>query len=235
MATVKQSASTDFSTQHYSSASIFASRAAELETKYSAASYPRGTYVEHQAYASGGILAAVAFLEAYVNELFERCAAPYSSPSAKGLSDAEEELLGRMWRRGVPRTARYAILEKFDIALALLGREVFDRGAEPYQSAASLVRLRNALVHFEPEDYPVESPYSEPIERADMPNLQKDLAGRFDLNPLARDDYPFFPDKCLSAGCVSWTISSSYSFGEAFLSRLGVVESYKDPFGTPPR
>ena len=223
-------ASTDFSTQHYYSADLFANIAAELEAQ--ANSNERGLYARHQAYTSGAVLASVAFMEGYINELFTHCADGLGGSSLQGLSTDERSLLGRMWNRGVPRTARFSVLDKYDITLDLLAKPPFDRGAEPYQGVTALLALRNALMHFEPDFYPVPNPRGDPIPQDTLPNLEKKLRDRFALNPLAYDQFGFFPDKCLSAGCARWAVDSATSLVHAFVKRMGIVERFKDPIAS---
>lgn len=223
-------ASTDFSTQHYYSADLFAKAAAELEEQENRDE--RGLYARHQAYTSGAVLAAVAFMEGYINELFSHCAGGLGGSSVHGLSIDERSLLGRLWKRGVPRTARFAVLDKYDIALDLLAKPPFDRGQEPFQGASALIALRNALIHFEPEFYPVPNLRGDPIPQDVLPDLEKKLHGRFALNPLAYDQFGFFPDKCLSAGGARWAVESSTSLVYAFVKRMGIVERFKDPIAS---
>ena len=46
---------------------------------------------------------------------------------------------------------RLPILEKYQMAIFLAGKEPLPEGREPYQPADLLIALRNALVHFRPE------------------------------------------------------------------------------------
>lgn len=141
----------------------------------------------------------------------------------------QRSLLGRMWKCGIPRTARYTVLDKYDIALDLLAKPPFERDQEPYQGASALIALRNALIHVEPEFYPVPNLRGDPIAQHVLPKLEKKLRGRFALNPLAHEQFGFFPDKCLSAGCAKWAVQVSASLVHTFVKRMGIVERFKDP------
>ena len=220
-------ASTDFSTQHFNAATLFADVTLKIEQ------HPEGVpgeYSRHQAFASGAVLSAVAFMEAYINELFTHCSSGVVA-GVEGLTREQVGLLGRLWERGIPRTARFSILQKYEIALDLLGRPQVDRGAAPYQDASALVDLRNALVHFEPELYPVPGPQAPSVPQEAQPPLERKLRGRFVLNPLAREDFGFFPDQCLGAGCAQWAVSTSLSFVRSFVDHAGIVERFKGPIG----
>jgi len=67
--------------------------------------------MEHQATVTASLFMAVSFLEATVNELFADAADEAPGRSWANLS--VRDLLGRMWRNGVPRTASYSILDKY--------------------------------------------------------------------------------------------------------------------------
>lgn len=81
---------------------------------------------------------------------------------------------------GVPRTTRYSILEKFQIALALCGRAEFAKGKNPYPDVHLLIQLRNALVHYTPEWVTTVSE-SDPDE-VTIQELEKKLKRKFSLN-----------------------------------------------------
>jgi hypothetical protein len=227
------SASTDFSSQHFYSAQFFAQILAEVEGQPREPEDHEANW-RYQALASGAVLSAAAFLEAYINELFSHCALTLGGAPVGGLTSEQQATLGRMWRRGIPRTARYSILEKYEVALDLLAKEPFDRGAAPYQDASALTELRNALVHYEPEFYPIPHPLKPVVPQAAMPGLEKRLRGKFTLSPFADPGYPFFPDHCLSAGSAAWSVQSALAFVEAFLHKAGIVERFKYPLGKVP-
>lgn len=217
-------ASADLSSQHFWSAEVFAGNALQIEEEFSDKECAHGVYSKHQAYASGAVLSTVAFLEAYINELFYHCSLTLGGAPIDGLDRDQQATLGRMSRRGVPRTARYPVLEKYDIALDLLAKAPLGAAAQPYQDASSLVKLRNALVHYEPEFYPVPGPLRDSVDPRAAPSLEKRLRSKFPLNPLAATGYGFFPDHCLSAGCAAWAVEVSLSFVKSFVERVGIVE-----------
>ena len=62
-----------------------------------------------------------------------------------------------------------------------------------------------------------------------MPKFEKALRNKFSLNPLSREDFGFFPDKCLSAGCAAWAIRSTQEFALEFAASAGIHERFKDP------
>jgi len=203
-----------FSGQHLSAAALCARNAKIVETSRAGAK----EYVpEHRSYVIGSVLFSVAALEAAINELF----ADASEANYGKLRPVDEQVIkrmGEMWLLGVPRTARYTVPEKYAIALALASKGPFDKGAEPWQSAAKLVKLRNALIHYEPEWVPIS-----PTTPGDAHMFERQFAGTFPTNPLAPDENPFYPDKILGHGCAAWAIRSAMDFMDAFAGKLGLL------------
>ncbi|WP_222125190.1 hypothetical protein [Paenibacillus xylanexedens] len=84
----------------------------------------------------------------------------------------------------LPKTAKYSILEKYQIALTLADKNLFKKGVSPYQDVYLLIQVRNAITHYEPEWVTTESEFPEKItEQA----LEKKLKHKFGLNPFASD------------------------------------------------
>jgi hypothetical protein len=205
---------------HLKNASHFARLTGEIEQH---TEFVWGTIKPHEAYAMSAVLSSVAFLEASVNELYADAAGD-SVPSeilrsigtgyAMEMPKDVRSILAILWTTERFRmTAR--TLEKFQVALKAAGQEQFDKGSQPYQDVALLIRLRNALIHFKPESR----------HHGDVPaDLERKLGGKFALNPLAPNDplLPFLPHKCLGYGCALWALKSSVAFTKDVFSRMGV-------------
>ena len=180
---------------------------------------------EHRGYVTGAILAGVAFLEALINELFldvvdyeaaEPKPAPPDPPTpVHQLPPPGRERMAKMWLYGIEKLR---MLRKFEAALTLAEKQVFDRGAAPYQDVPLLIALRNKLVHFQPEWSGGE---------ADR-NFEQRLEGKLSLHPWFEGSpgNPFFPDKCLGHGCAEWAVSTSLRFADEFCSRMGITPNY---------
>ena len=204
-----------FSGQHLSAAALCARSARAIETaKLGAKEY----VPDHRSYVIGAVLFSVASLEAAINELFTD-ASEGNLGRLRPVDELVIKRMGEMWLLGVPRTARYTVPDKYAIALALAGKSAFDKGAEPWQSVVKLVKLRNALVHYEPEWVPLDSAKQPGDEHA----FEKQLAGKFPVNPLAPDENPFYPDKVLGHGCAAWGIRSAMDFMDSFKDKLGLL------------
>jgi hypothetical protein len=134
MATVK----VNLAVQHMLAAARFSREVHALESQHKGQQF--GDFWEgilH--YATASVLASVASLEAYANELF--------SEREKLFPAYSTALMNNLWETYEQKP----ILEKFAFALLLLRKPDMDRGARPYQDVKILIELRNALTHFKPE------------------------------------------------------------------------------------
>jgi hypothetical protein len=182
-------------------------------------SYAEEAAPRHRALVTGSIFASVAFLEACINELF--ASARYPNLEVGGKLPLEER--ERMVSMG-DYLETLPTLERFQAALTLLRRTVFDKGRSPYQDAALLVKLRNALVHYKPRWRPGGS---EAFTSAEESKLTKALAEKkFAPHPFTGPGNPFFPDQCLGHACTAWAWQSALSFSDEFFARVGVPPPY---------
>jgi hypothetical protein len=210
---------TYFSIQHIQSAALFARNAYAIEKNYDNV-FSDELFSQHRAYVTASILSSVFFLEAAINELFADTVES-NFEIAKKLNPTTIQLMAKKWRSKVLHTA---ILQKYQIALALAQKQKFDPEAPPCQDMKLLVKLRNDLVHFEPEW--VKNPSSDDFEHDDIHRYEKMLKGKFLANPLTGQGNAFYPDKCLGHGCAEWAVNSSVKFADAFFSRMGLLSPY---------
>lgn len=213
---------TYFSIQHILSAALFARYTYGIEKNYNGV-FSNELFSQHRAYVTGSILSSVFFLEATINELFADTMES-NSAIAKKLHPTTIQLMAKMWKLEVPRTANYKILQKYQIALVLAQNQIFDPGASFYQNVNLLVKLRNDLVHFEPEWSKL--PSSDDFGPDDIHRYEKTLREKFTVNPLTSQGNPYYPDKCLGYGCAEWSVISSVKFTDEFFSRMGLISPY---------
>jgi hypothetical protein len=198
-----------FSTQLIQSAALFSRLAGKIEK--TCAVKPNGEMiVDYKSYVSGAVFAALSFLEATINELFwavrenNEAVKVLSIEVIEALKSITEENLGRIY-----------ILERFQVALALARKQLFDRGKTPYQDVNLLRVLRNALIHYVPEWV------------GDEPQkLEKILESKFSLSPFHGSASLFFPHRCLSHGCAKWAVESSLKFVNDFCKKVGLTPKY---------
>ncbi|MBY0202447.1 hypothetical protein [Paenibacillus cucumis (ex Kampfer et al. 2016)] len=206
---------TNFSFNQIQSAVFLARSALEVE-KNKNNSNDVVTRIQYESYVTGALLCTVGYLEATINEFFSNIK-DVNYNNNKRLQSKKRELINSMWELGVPKTAKYSILEKYQIALTLADKNLFKKGVSPYQDVYLLIQVRNAITHYEPEWVTTESEFPEKItEQA----LEKKLKNKFGLNPFANSPDPFFPDKCLSYEFIKWGIHSSIKLTEMFFEEL---------------
>lgn len=108
-------------------------------------------------------------------------------------------------------------MSRFELILHLLNKAPINRGAEPFQSAALVVRLRNELVHYK-------SRSGTEMERNKLFATLRSLGHK--PPPYTDPLMNFFPHRCLSADCGEWALTSVIAFLEAFYSSLGVPSRF---------
>ena len=183
--------------------------------------------IVHRAYVVSAVTSAAAALEAMINEAFADASELEGSCVASLPADAGLKLT-TLW--AVPKTSRFAIIDKFDIAHLLVTGNGLDRSHHRWRNASWVVRLRNNFVHFEPswQEHGVRQPNKQnKIERA--------MTALFIENRLAGAANPFFPDRLLGHGCAAWAVASALAFADHFWLSLGVTppyESYRHLFAT---
>jgi len=195
-----------------SAARFFADRARDVEEQAQRADHsaPEFVAVRHRAYVTGSILAAVAFLEASITELYLEFHGTRSRERTQ-LPRRVAAILGRVWSH----VDNAPLLQRYQAVLAVADAERFDERRAPFQDADSLLKLRDALVHCRPER--VES-------RRRIRLLEQRLHQRFAVNLLAPADGPWFPDICLSTACAEWAVQTANTFSDDFCRRMALPQ-----------
>jgi hypothetical protein len=175
--------------------------------------------MQQRCFGTSSILAAWAFLEALVNEVWRDASDAVSGHPHAGIrhSGLESSVMPRFVEQVERQRSR--TLDKYQIALVSTDKAKFERGKEPYKSVDSIRMLRNALMHATPE-----------IQWGDQETkLQQRLAGKFEGNPLV-DGYPWYPPQVLVAGCAEWCWRSCLDFAELWWQRMGLEFDFKFMF-----
>ncbi len=202
---------TYLSLQHICSAAFFSRTAARIEKDYDN-NLTDDVKIEYKAVVISSIFSAVSFLESTINEFFWKSS---ESPQEmeKSIGKDNVQLLSRLWNLKIPRTARYSILEKYEIALGILGKKPFDKDRSPYQDVALLIKIRNSLIHFEPEW----------VKDEEKQKMEKMLSSRFSDSPLVEKTSLYFPHRCLGHGCSEWAVNNSIKFSDEFCKNIGIT------------
>src|SRR6266571_3960433 len=99
-----------YSQQHIQSAALFARQSYQIEKNYDGV-FSSDLIADHWSYVTGAIFAAVSFLEATINELFADTVDHPDGELASHLDTSTKLIMADMWKRGIPRTASYQIIE----------------------------------------------------------------------------------------------------------------------------
>jgi hypothetical protein len=210
---VKLRVKSGISKLHIQSSNLYACLCECIEEEEKHLEWPQPRWDEARSYALSSVVLAAAALESSINELYQQ-AIDRDRNALASLAHSQMELLEVLW----PEVERFPILRKYQVALSASGRQPMPNGKEPYQSASSLIVLRNALVHFKPE-------WDDEL-RAHL-SLEQRLSPLFSASQLAskaRGEMLWFPHKCLGAGCARWATDTASRFSQEFCRLMGIPE-----------
>ncbi|MEO8194281.1 MAG: hypothetical protein ABI681_10560 [Gemmatimonadales bacterium] len=194
------------SRHHIISAHHFAESAEAIEDSDSD-DIPQEEKWRYRAYVTASVLSAAAFLQASINELYLEL----QKLSESGQPQLRRELaeLVRVW----PQIVRAPVLQKYQHALSVADADQYNETRMPYVDADSLVRLRDALLSYQAE-------WDD--SRGKHQTLEKRLAKKFPPSPLVSSQRPWFPDRCLGAGCAKWAVQTVQVFTNDFYQRMAL-------------
>ena len=170
-------------------------------------------YITNKALVISIVFTSVSFLESLINEVFMDSYDNESVNTFDLAPDQIKKIYATLWRKGIPRSAKHSVIDKYQIALSVIGLPEIDLGEVVGQDTIKLIKLRNALVHYEPESNITLSPDKESLRSS---KLERQLKGRFELNQFTGANNPFFPDKCLSVDCARWAIETALNFSDEY-------------------
>lgn len=162
----------------------------------------------HRAFVIGAAFSASAFLEASINELYLELQNLGQSGHPR-LPPRELGLLLRVW----PDVVGSPVLHKYQVALSISDADNYDESRPPYVDADSLLRLRDGLLSCTPD-------WDD--SRGRHRTLEKRLRTKFPPSNLAPASAPWFPDRCLGAGCAKWAVKTAQAFSDDFCRRMGI-------------
>jgi hypothetical protein len=189
----------NFAWQHMKAAATFRDQVAAIESAN--ITQPFGAFFEDlRSYGSGCIMSAAASLEALINELFITPEGPLRSK----LPDFDAQFWGRGGIEWKPP------LEKYQVALEMLGQAKLDEHSLPFRDAWALIELRNALVHYKPTWDP---------DRQRKVQMVEVLSGKYELSPFPDAGADFVTMRSMSADCMRWVIATALRFMREFHAR----------------
>lgn len=182
---------------------------------------------EDLAYATGAVISSVAFLEAVINEFFQYCLF-FREPWLAKLDDEILLTLCDKWKtKSFPDKK---ILEKYTHAYGIILKKGITNDLY-IKDITDLIELRHTLVHYKPMWQTVEPTLEDPyLTIADPYDIQQ-LIGRFKENIFfSNSKNPFFPHRCLGAGCALWAVNSSDEFINFFFTSINVRSWVRSSF-----
>jgi hypothetical protein len=189
----------------------FARRAAELEAAHSD-SIDDATRIEHRGLVVAAVTQSVAALEAESWEITS-----YGPGHHLGSNGIDTQALNFLQPLADIIDGE-SVLDRYWTILHLLCKTPLDRGAQPWQDADLLVRLRNELIHYK-------SKWGQEMEKQKLFKSLKQL--RHACPPFVKGGVNFFPHECLSAACARWAVRSAAAFLDAVYDRLGIPSPLK--------
>lgn len=180
----------NFSNTHLLNAHRFALRVHEVETAN--LGQPFGEFYEPiRADCIACVLSAVAALEAYLGEVGFEPTTHFPGQPAQVVE---------AWLNLIEFKP---FIERLKLLALLNGKALPDFSRNPGQNVVLLVKLRNALVHYNPEW---------PDEQKAQLALGKSLKSKFPLSPFFGPSEPIFPRACMSYGCSKWAVETVRDF-----------------------
>jgi hypothetical protein len=176
----------------------------------------------HRAHVVSAVFAAVSFLEAYINELYQDAWHTDSggvgdiSSRLHGITREAQQKLAKTWDEKIWPASKgddsYRLQSKYQSALKCAGKDRYDEATDGlFIDISSLVKLRNRLVHFTPESIYVDD--------RDF-DMEKRLRGKFSDSPFPAD--PWYLYRCLGAGLAQWSQALVAQFVKDWINRMGL-------------
>ena len=195
-----------FTSQFLEASAIFAKRTREIERSFGV-SPSEICGAEHRGLVVAAIMQCAAALETEIHEISRY------GPGAHLGSDHTDRQGQEFLEPLADVIDGQDTLSRYEIVLHLLKRPPLKRDAQPFQSAALLVRLRNELVHYK-------SRWNQEMDTSKLLAALRSL--RHQRPPFVAAGSSFFPHECLSADCAAWAVRSAVDFIDAFYARLNV-------------
>jgi hypothetical protein len=206
MFTVRATADTrySFTAQFLRSSAIFARRCAAIER----ADPDEETRTEHRGLVTAVIMQCTAAVEAESAELMIH--GPGYHLGSDGIDRRGRDFL-------VPLAElidRQEVMERYTTILHLLGKRPLSKGNKPSQHMATLVKVRNELVHYK-------SQWGKDVKRKDLFKALQQL--HLSKPPFVSLDTNFFPHQFLGAACAAWSVRTAVTFLNTVYERLEII------------
>jgi hypothetical protein len=206
-----------FTAQFLCSSAIFTRRCAEIE-RINPDNPDDPTRTEHLGLVTAVIMQCAAAVEAQSAEL------TIHGPGSHLGSGRFDEKARDFLRPLAEFINRQEALEPYNLILHLLGKPPLSKGDKAWQHMATLVKLRNELIHYK-------SRWGEEMERQSLFTTLQQL--HLAKPPFISPHTNFFPHQFLSAACAAWSVRTAVKFLDAFYERLEIespLHNYRAQF-----
>jgi hypothetical protein len=195
-----------FTNQFLLASALFARRCKEIERDHPDNPDER-ILTEHRGLVVAAIMQSVAAIETEAAELVM-----YGPEHHRG-SNAVNEEARKFLAPFADVIDDQDVLERYVLILHLLRKPLLEKGKQPWQDMATLVKLRNELVHYK-------SKWGSDMERQSRFDRFQQL--RLAKPPFIGAGQNFFPHQCLSAARAKWAVQTAVAFLNAVDDRLEV-------------
>jgi hypothetical protein len=199
-----------FTGQFLEASTLFVRRIREIESQ---GTWSETDKVEHRGLVVSVVMQTAAALETEVHEISVH--GPGCHLGSNGIDLAAQSFLKPI----AEIIDDQSTLDRFDLILHLLKKEGLEHGANPYQSAALLIRLRNEIVHYK-------SRWGLQMENSKFLKSLAQLGHK--PPPFAVPGMNFFPHQCLNADLGAWAVTAAVDFLDVIYARLGVQSRFHD-------
>jgi hypothetical protein len=110
-----------------------------------------------------------------------------------------------------------SVRERLDYFVKACGIAI-DWGSEPWQPFATLLKLRNELVHARPLSSERGDAHAD-LEKSLFPST---FPGRYPLRPGMPESATFFPHRLLGGGSCDWAINTARAVARDFVGKAGM-------------
>ncbi len=201
-----------FTAQFLCSSAIFARRCGEIE-RNNHDSPSEATRTEHRGLVTAAVMQCCAAVETESAEI--TMYGPGGHLGSNGMDTKAHDFLAPLSEFIDGQNP----LERYNLILHLLGKQQLPKGENPWQDMATLVRVRNELVHYK----------SKLGEEMGRQNLFKTLQRLHLPKPpfIPSSGMNFFPHQFLGAACAAWSVHTAVAFLNAVYERLQIDSPLK--------
>lgn len=202
-------------------ARFFVQKAWSVQTRDAELTHEQRSHRELQSFTSASILHSTGFVEAMINEFLMDIIDNQQSNDAP-VDERVAERVKVVWHQCLRGNA--SILPKYQISLSAFNKPIFDQGAQPYQGAATVVKLRNSLVHHVPASTEIVlGDVNEETPQA----LVKSLVPYVKTNPWHDGATTSSLNRVLWAGTAEWALTASLALVDEFFVRVERTRPYE--------